>query len=51
MQKYDGDYVINAHNPDLNQFNKRVAQTPFGLNVKGPISLRGTDNAYKTTRK
>jgi len=50
-QKYDGDYVIKAHDPNLNQFPKRVAQTPFGLNIKGPISLRGTDNAYKTTRK
>tara|TARA_R100000152_G_C6755087_1_gene178812 strand:+ start:481 stop:1308 length:828 start_codon:yes stop_codon:yes gene_type:complete len=50
-QKYKGDYVINAHDPDLNQYDKRVSQVPFGLNIKGPISLRGTDNAYKTTRK
>ena len=50
-QKYNGDYVINAHDPDLNQYDKKVSQIPFGLNIKGPISLRGTDNAYKTTRK
>ena len=50
VQQYDGDFVINAHNPDLNQFNKRVPQTPFGLNVKGPISLHGAGSAYKITK-
>jgi len=50
-QKYEGDYVINAYNPNLDSYHKTVDQVPFGLNIKGPISLRGTDNAYKTTRK
>lgn len=50
IQKYDGDYVINAHNPDHDSFHKRVDQVPFGLSVRGPISLRGTDNAYKITK-
>ena len=49
-QKYNGDYVINAHDPDLNQYDKRVAQTPFGMNLKGPISLRNTNRAYKITK-
>jgi len=50
IQQYDGDFVINAHDPNLNQHDKRVAQTPFGLNLKGPISLRNTNRAYKTTK-
>jgi hypothetical protein len=49
-QKYNGDFVINAHDPNLDSHHKRVDQVPFGLNVRGPISLRNTGRAYRATK-
>ena len=42
-------YVINPYDNNITQYPRRVPQTPYGLSIKGPASLRGKNVPYKVT--
>ena len=43
------DFTIEPYNNDITQYPRRIPQTPYGLSIKGPSSLRGKNVPYKVT--
>tara|TARA_R110002110_G_scaffold254307_4_gene470130 strand:+ start:1992 stop:2846 length:855 start_codon:yes stop_codon:yes gene_type:complete len=43
------DYTIAPYDNDITRYPRRIPQTPYGLSIKGPISLRKKNVPYKVT--
>ena len=43
------DYTIIPYDNDITRYPRRIPQTPYGLSIKGPSSLRGKNVPYKVT--
>lgn len=42
-------FVIKPYDNDITRYPRRIPQTPYGLSIKGPSSLRGKNVPYKVT--
>jgi hypothetical protein len=43
------DYTIIPYDNDITRYPRRIPQTPYGLSIKGPSSLRKKNVPYKVT--
>jgi len=43
------NYVIIPYDNDITRYPRRISQTPYGLSIKGPSSLRKKNVPYKVT--